>query len=61
MTLSHLKHLVLRVHEQSKSQFPQRKKLIAVMLGRVLVGIIILKDKTLGKIIHGIFRGEAGK
>ncbi len=54
MTLDHLKHLVLRIHETTKEHAPTKRKHVAVMLGRIVVGIAVLKDKRLGVILRGM-------
>lgn len=52
MKLADLKILASQIHETSKDQIPEKKKLILVILGRLIVGIVVLKDKVLGGILH---------
>lgn len=55
MTFEHLKQLVFRIHETTKEHVPSTRKRIAVVAGRLVVAIIVFKDKRLGNVVRTMF------
>lgn len=55
MNLDHLKHLVSSIHKTTKEHAPTKRKHILIVLARLLVGIVVLKDKRLGNVLRGMF------
>ncbi len=55
MNINHIKHLFVKVHEETHQHHKSIKKRAFIMAARMLVGIAILRDQKLANIIRNIW------